>query len=499
MTRPADYDVLICGAGASGLTLAIDFARRGISFRLIDKLDEPFKGSRGKGVQPRTLEIFEDLGVLNRVAASGGPYPTRRLYRADGSHQDSEVMENPGVTPSEPYCQTLMIPQFLTERVMRNRLAELGHSPEFGYELIEFEQDEDGVTARIASKSGEETLRARWLIGADGGRSFVRKSLGIDFPGKTLGVRALVADVTMTGFSRDFWHCFNDANPRQIMFCPLAGTDMFQIQGPIPLEGDIDLSPEGLTAIAAERTGRSDIKVQSVSWASAYSMNARLANTYRKGRVFLVGDSAHAHPPTGGQGLNTSVQDAFNLSWKLDAVINGAPGALLDTYEEERRPVAAGMLGLATKLLDEQKAGKMERGREVKQLDIGYPDTSLKLGTSQRTSGPMAGNRAPDAPTTGAAGQRLRLFDLFKGPHWTLLGYKTELSAIPSRTGLHIHTFGSHGDMIDDGGHFSNAYAPSAGDWFLIRPDGYIAAIVNSADIGSLETYFPALGIPSGQ
>jgi 2-polyprenyl-6-methoxyphenol hydroxylase-like FAD-dependent oxidoreductase len=123
-----------------------------------------------------------------------------------------------------------------------------------------------------------------------------------------------------------------------------------------------------LSALVAQRTGRSDITIRSVSWASAFNMNARLADRYRDGRVFLAADAAHTHPPTGGQGLNTSVQDAYNLGGKLAAVLRGAPEALLDTYEQERRPIAAQMLGLATRLLDATKAGSLRRGREVHQL-----------------------------------------------------------------------------------------------------------------------------------
>ena len=192
--------------------------------------------------------------------------------------------------------------------------------------------------------------------------------------------------------------------------------------------------------MVAERTGRDDIRVKSVLWASAFSMNARLADRYRVGRVFLVGDAAHVHPPTGGQGVNTSVQDAYNLGWKLARVAAGAPDALLDSYEEERRPMPAGMLGLATGLLDAAKRGDMRRGREVHQLDIGYPESSLALEKPQRHGGLLAGDRAPDAPVRGAGGQAMRLFELFKGAHWTLLGYEADRDVVTSRRMLHIHT-----------------------------------------------------------
>jgi 2-polyprenyl-6-methoxyphenol hydroxylase-like FAD-dependent oxidoreductase len=219
-----------------------------------------------------------------------------------------------------------MVPQFLTERVMRERLVELGHQPEFGCELVGLEQDKDSVTVRLAGKAGEEVIRGRYLAGADGGRSFVRHALDIDFPGKTLGVRAVVADVLLAGVGRDAWHRFSEGSmERQLSLCPLAGTEMFQLQAPIPIEGDVDLSAEGLSKMVAERTGRDNIQIHSVSWASAFNMNARLADRYRAGRVFLAGDSAHIHPPTGGQGLNTSIQDSYNLGWKLAAVARGAP------------------------------------------------------------------------------------------------------------------------------------------------------------------------------
>jgi len=489
-------DVLICGAGAAGLTLAIDLARRGVSFRLIDKIDGPFRGSRGKGIQPRTQEVFEDLGLIDRLVAIAGLYPPQREYRHEGGWTDSVVVESGPPTPAEPYHIPLMAPQFLTEGVMRERLAELGGRPAFGRELIGFEQDGEGVTAHIRAAAGEETVRARYLVGADGGRSFVRRALDIGFPGKTLGVRAMVADVVLTGLGRDAWHRFNEGSMgRQMSICPLAGTDLFQLQAPIPLEGDVDLSAEALSTMVAGRLGRDDVRVHSVAWASAYDMNARLADRYRVDRVLLVGDAAHVHPPTGGQGLNTSIQDAYNLGWKLAAVVAGASDALLDSYEEERRPIAAGMLGLATRLLDAARQGDMRRGREVHQLDIGYAGSSLAMETPERTGGLLPGDRAPDAPVRGAAGQPTRLFTLFKGPHWTLLGYQAARELAAPRRGLHIHTLGPRGDILDEGGCVRDAYGLAPADWALVRPDGYLGAIVGAGQVDALEGYFRKVGL----
>lgn len=497
MAQTFDSDILICGAGAAGLTLAIELARRQVAFRIIEQLESPFRGSRGKGIQPRSQEIFEDLGILDRVVAAGGVYPPERAYREDGGFEESVVVETTDPTPAEPYHIALMVPQFLTERVMRERLAELGHHVEYGCELKGFAQDADGVTVRIADASGEKSFRVQYLVGADGGHSFVRRTLDVGFLGKTLGVRAVVADVMLHGLDRDAWHRFSPGSmEKQMSLCPLAGTDLFQLQAPIRLEGDVDLSADGLTRMIAERTGRGDIVIQSVAWASAFNMNARLADRYRDGRIFIAGDAAHVHPPTGGQGLNTSLQDAYNLGWKLATVLNGGPLALLDTYEEERRPIAAQMLGLATKLLEGAKHGDRRRGREVHQLDIGYPASSLAFEKPEREDGLLAGDRAADAPVLGAAGQRMRLFNLFKGPHWTLLGYEvSDHCAFAPRAGLHIHTVGAKGDIVDDANYIRNNYGLVTGDWVLVRPDGYIGAIVSSGEVGALNSYLERIGL----
>jgi 2-polyprenyl-6-methoxyphenol hydroxylase-like FAD-dependent oxidoreductase len=497
-----NIDVLICGAGAAGLTLAIDLARRGIDFRLVDQLPEPFHGSRGKGIQPRTQEIFEDLGVLDRVAARGGIYPMIRTYAADGSYADQAVMDaGAPAVPAEPYPLPLMVPQFLTEAVMRERLSELGHAPQFASALTALTvpaSHHAGVVATLRTAEGDETVRARYLVGCDGGRSFVRTSLGIGFPGKTLGVRAMVADVVLEGLSREVWHQFKHGDATHLSICPLAGTDLFQLQGPLPFEGAIDFSPAALTDRIAGVTGRSDIVVRAVSWASAYRMHARLADHYRCGPVFLVGDAAHVHPPTGGQGLNTSVQDAYNLGWKLAAVLQGAPASLLDTYEAERRPIAEQMLGLSTRLLEGFKTGDNRRGREVQQLDLRYPDSVLSQQARHCTAKVKPGDRAPDAPCRGRAGQAVRLFSLFQGPHWVLLGHQTTARPAP-RAGMRIVTVGDQGEIADDAGHVGDAYGLVPEQWVLIRPDGYVAAIIASAELEDrLRDYLPGVMHHSG-
>jgi 2-polyprenyl-6-methoxyphenol hydroxylase-like FAD-dependent oxidoreductase len=491
----SNVDVLICGAGAAGLTLAIDLARRGVAFRLIEKMESPFHGSRGKGLQPRTLEVFDNLGIADRIHALGGPYPPQREYRDDGSHADTPMPADAVATPTEPYGIPWMLPQFLTERVMRDRLAELGHQVQFGCELMALQQNAQGVTATLLAADGKETVHARYLIGADGGRSFVRQALDIGFPGKTLDIRGMVADVTLSGLDREAWHRFGDGSQRQIGICPLRGTELFQIQAPVPLEGDVDLSAASLDALVAERSGRHDIRVSAVAWASVFRMNARLADRYRIGRVLLIGDAAHTHPPTGGQGLNTSVQDAYNLGWKLAAVLAGAPDALLDSYEEERRPIAANVLGMSTRLLDAARKGDYRRGRDARQLDLGYAGSSLALEGPDRSHALQAGDRAPDAPIHRASGTQARLFDLFRGPHWTLLGHAIDRATVPPHPQLRVHVLGERGDVLDTQGYVREAYGLASGNWVLIRPDGYIGAFIAAEQAESMRTYLRGVGI----
>jgi 2-polyprenyl-6-methoxyphenol hydroxylase-like FAD-dependent oxidoreductase len=493
--------VLICGAGAAGLTLAIELARRHVDFLLIDKTTTPFGGSRGKGIQPRTLEIFEAMGVADRMVAAGGRYPAQRKYRADGGYDDVASVEAAAPSAAEPYGEPLMLPQHLTEGILRERLMELGHAPRYGHALADFEQDEQaGVSARVATPDGDVTVRARYLIGADGGRSFVRKALGIDFPGESMNARAVVADLSLSGLKDDVWHRWNGGGAQQISLCPLRGTPLFQLQMPIPLEGEFDLSDAGIAAAIAARTGRADIVVHAVHWRSDYAMSSRLAERYRVGRVFIAGDAAHVHPPTGGQGLNTSVQDAWNLGWKLAAVLGGAPDALLDTYEAERREVAAGMLGLASKLLDAARLrGDLRRGRETQQLDLGYPLSALTLDErahdASNSAVLRAGDRAPDAPCRGAAGQPVRLFSLSGGGGWLLLRYEASgPSAIAARSGLRIVDVGVRGELRDDGGYLRDAYGFQPGDIALIRPDGYVGVLTGDEHGAALANYIKWLG-----
>ncbi|WP_221347778.1 FAD-dependent oxidoreductase [Streptomyces beigongshangae] len=455
-------DVLVVGAGPTGLALALDLARHGVRALVVEQAAALFPGSRGKGIQPRTLEVFDDLGVLDAIRAGGGRYPVGMIWRdgrRQGEHRMSDETEP---TEAEPYAgDAWMVPQWRTQEILRARLEELGGSIAFGRELAGLVQDTDGVTAGFASGA---PVRARYAVAADGGRSAVRRALGVGMTGETVDpAPALVADVRVTGLDRDNWHFFPPVDGKEdiLALCPLPHTEDFQLMaGFADASAGPDLSPDGIRTLVATRTHLSPDDVTEVRWASVFRPRAALADRFRQGRVLLAGDAAHVHSPAGGQGLNTSVQDAYNLGWKLAAVLRrGAPAALLDSYEEERRPVAAQMLGLSTGV----HRGQVRRGAATQQLGLGYRGSALAVET--RADLPEdalhAGDRAPDGIRGG-----VRLFDAFRGPHWTLLTVGTDagVPGLPGVRTVRVPAYEAYGTGV-----------------FLIRPDGHVGWAGESA------------------
>ncbi|MFG2093799.1 FAD-dependent oxidoreductase [Streptomyces sp. NPDC048612] len=471
-------DVLIAGAGPTGLALAVDLTRRGLRALLVERQDRLSQGARGTGVQPRTQEVFDDLGALAALQAGGGNYPPTALWENGRIAETAVMIEQTDPTPAVPYSNALMVPQFHTQHVLHARLRELGGSVLLGTELTAFTQDSAGVTARLRGADGQEReVRAAYLVAADGGRSTVRQAAGIAMGGPPLPPGAAVlADVRVDGLDRDHWHRWVLPDHGFVSLLPLAGTDSFQT---MIAANSTDTSPESVRALLAAHTHLAPEQIREVLWSSLFRPKAGLADTFREGRVFLAGDAAHIHSPAGGQGLNTSVQDAYNLGWKLGQVLRyGAPAALLDSYEAERRPIAERILDTSSRL---HRSGSLRRGRDLHQLDIGYPDSplsrELRPGTAEGV--PRAGDRAPDAPCTTADGRPTRLFDAFRGPHFTLLTLgatdldPTALPADPALLRL-VRVGGQDPDLLDTDGHVRDAYgsAPAA---LLIRPDGYLA------------------------
>ncbi|MEU9111824.1 FAD-dependent monooxygenase [Streptomyces sp. NPDC048483] len=479
-TPDTAVDVLIAGAGPTGLALGIDLARRGVRALIVERQDHLSPGARGNGLQPRTQEVYEDLGVLEAVQAAGGLFPDYAVWEDGRIVSTGQMIERVDPTPSTPYSNGLRIPQWRNLELLHERLRELGGSVLFGAELTSFDQDLDAVRAHLTLGDGStRTIEARYLVAADGGRSTVRKGLGVGMSGPELpeGVMVL-ADVRVDGLDRDHWHRWIHPSGGFAAMLPLPHTDLFQCMVAAPAQ-EPDTAPEAVRALLAAHTHLAPEQIRKVVWSSLYRPRAGMADRYRIGRIFLAGDAAHVHSPAGGQGLNTSVQDAYNLGWKLGQVLHhGAPDTLLDTYETERRPIATRILDTSTRL---HRSGTLRRGRDLHQLDIGYPDSLLtqELRPDVPEDALHAGDRAPDAPCTTADGTPTRLFEALRGPQFTVLALgDVELSSLEGElAGKLVHTYrvgGPTPDLLDTDGHVRDAYG-SGPAVFLIRPDGYLA------------------------
>jgi hypothetical protein len=356
---------------------------------------------------------------------------------------------------------------------------------QFGHELIGLEQDGAKVTATVASRQKVTTLATRYLVGADGGRSFVRHALGVGFAGETLPRRAIFADVRIDGLSTDVWHRWPEAPGGQMSLCPLLGTNLFQMAAEVPPVGDVELSERAVAEVVRARVGE-DMVVSEVPWRSLLRVSLRLADRYRVGRIFLAGDAAHVHPPTGAQGLNTGAQDAYNLGWKLALALRGGDPTLLDSYEAERRPVAEDMLALSGALLNAwQDQKKTQRGTLTNQLELNYRDSSCAVELRQQVGHVQAGDRAPDAPCRDARQHPTRIFELLRHPGFTLLGYKISAGQLALVTeGLPVRAYAvdmAGAAIRDDQGFIRKHYDLQEPTFILIRPDGYIAACADSS------------------
>jgi len=492
-------EVLIAGAGPAGLTLACELAVRGLEVRIVDQAHAFFGGSRADGIQPRTMEVFADLGVLDRIVAGGDLGTVLRAYQGDTVVWEGQMSEPTPPTASVPHPNIWFVPQFRTEEILRERLAELGVHVELSTTLVDLTQDDDGVTATLAADGGTEQVRARYLVGADGGRSTVRKRLGIAFPGETdESTTMMFADARVDGISHDHGRIWQ-VGDGLVSLTPLAGTDLFVVVARPPQNADEPIR-DYLRRTVMEASGRSDIVVREVTWHTTWRSNTRLAERFRDGRVFLVGDAGHVHPPTGGQGMNTGIQDGYNLGWKLAAALSGGRPALLDSYEPERMAAARKALDIATALLEKHRRGDEDahvRGPEVQGLTLNYRAGLLSRDDRATPGAVRAGDRAPDAPVTAADGRSIRLFDLFHGPHWTLLGFGVAVDpTLPGYTVVRSGEPAGERAVVDTDGHARAGYDVADGTLVLVRPDGYIGLVTDSAE--RVTDYWNALHLASG-
>ncbi|MEV4601641.1 rifampin monooxygenase [Amycolatopsis sp. NPDC049253] len=329
-------DVLIAGGGPTGVMLASELRLQGRDVVVLERDAEPSKIVRGLGLHTRSLEVLDQRGLLERFLEVGTTYPI-------GGFAGIAKPIPPNLDTASPH--TLGVAQTVVERLLREHALEVGTDLRYGNEVVGLSQDDEGVTAELADGS---QLRARYLVGCDGGRSTVRKLLGIAFPGDPSRQEWLLGEVELTAPADEVLAVMTEVRKTQLGFGagPLETGGYRLVTPALEVAGDRTRPPtlEELRE-ATRATAGTDFGMHSPHWLSRFGDATRLAERYRSGRVLLAGDAAHIHPPMGGQGLNLGIQDAFNLGWKLAAAVRGwAPHDLLDTYETERHPVAASVL-----------------------------------------------------------------------------------------------------------------------------------------------------------
>jgi 2-polyprenyl-6-methoxyphenol hydroxylase-like FAD-dependent oxidoreductase len=330
-------DAIVAGGGPTGLMLASELRLHGVHALVLEKETEPTRIVRALGLHARSVEVMDQRGLLERFLALGHQHRVGGFFAGLGKSWPDRL--------NTAHSYVLGIPQPIIERLLTEHATELGVEIRRGCELVGLSQDDHGVTVELADGT---RLRSRYLVGCDGGRSTVRKLLGVGFPGEPSRVDTLLGEVELTAPPEELNAVMAEVRKTQLRFGvgPL-GDGVFRVV--VPAEGLAEDRTVPPTLEEVKRQLRvvagTDFGVHSPRWLSRFGDATRLAERYRTGRVLLAGDAAHIHPPTGGQGLNLGIQDAFNLGWKLAAEVNGwAPERLLDSYHTERHPVAADVL-----------------------------------------------------------------------------------------------------------------------------------------------------------
>lgn len=469
-------DVIISGGGPTGMMLASELRLHDVDVLVLEKDLEPSAAVRSLGLHPRSIEIMDQRGLLDRFLVHGQRYP--------GGVGHFAAIDKP--QPAEldtAHAYVLGIPQPTTDRLLAEHAGELGAQIRRGCEVTGVSQDAHGVTMQLANGT---TVGARWLVGCDGGRSLVRRSVGIDFPGDAATTEWILAEIQVTTPADELNRVAAEVRAKHKGFGigPVAD-GLFRAVVPAASVTEDRSVPPGLEEFRTQLIAYAgtDFGAHSPRWLSRFTDATRITEQYRSGRVFLAGDAAHIHPPLGGQGLNLGIQDAFNLGWKLAAEVNGwAPQELLNTYQAERHPVAADVLNLTraqSELISPEPGPRAVRRLLAELMD--FEDVNRFLAEKITAigirydfgEGPrLLGRRLRDIPLS-----RGRLYELTRTGRGLLLDQTGQLSVAGWADRVdHIHEVS---EQLD---------APAV----LLRPDGHVAWMGDDQSdlLANLPTWF---------
>ncbi len=502
-----DTNVLIAGAGPTGLVLALWLTRLGVRARVVDRAAETETTSRAVAVQGRTLELYRQIGLADAVVERGRKAVAANIWVA-GRNVGRFFFGDMGAGLS-PFPYALIFPQDEHERLLSARLAELGVEVERRTELLGFEETPGGVLARLKRPNGApETCEAAFIAGCDGAHSTVRETLEIGFAGGTYAHLFYVADVHASGAAMNGEvHVALDATDFLAVF-PLQGEGRARLVGAVRDGADARRENLAWTDVSTRVIESMRINVERVNWFSIYRVHHRVADRFRKGRAFLLGDAAHIHSPVGGQGMNTGIGDAANLGWKLAAVLQGrAKGALLDSYEPERiafarrlvattdrvftgvtssgavaRRVRLNIVPLVLPLLFTIRAVRRFIFRTVSQTAVNYRRSSLSEGRAGPVQG---GDRLPwvQPDALGAEDNFTPLTSL----DWQVHVYgeaAPEFRAVCDHRQLPLHVFPWRPETGRTGLRRNAVY--------LVRPDGYVGLVDPEGSATAVTSYLDA-------